>query len=228
MDLLAILAPPAAAATLALGSLRLLVPLLPEPVPSQDDPTPGWSKAPYARLACRRTLALTGAAGFGAGLVCTTQPSTHLPLLLVLAGPTAALVVTDHETTYLPLWLTRFCGALTLLGGAATSLLCDHPTAFGLQLLAGALAAACFFWLVWRAGAGLGFGDVRLAPLLGAGAASAGWPCWWAALLLGTALGAVVGLGTTLWRRQHPHPLGSTFAYGPSLWLGLWLGLLLT
>lgn len=201
-----------------------VVPRLPEPGPSHPDAD---SKLPYAGLATPADQLAAVAAGAAAGLVAATAPLPAQPLLAVLAGPVAALVLVDLRTTWLPLPLTRLCWGLAALAGAGGCLLAADPPGMLARCAAGAAAAFALFWLVWRLGAGLGYGDVRLSPMLGAAAATVGWLQWQAWLLAGTLIGALWGLATALWRRRRPSSLGNAFAYGPALWLGLWAALLL-
>ncbi|GAA1388005.1 A24 family peptidase [Luteococcus peritonei] len=205
------------------ATTRFAVPRLPEP-PTEEldgDPSPG-----YAGLAGAGQQAASLALGAAAGTVAGLQPTPFLPLLAVLAGPVAALVLVDLRTTWLPLRLTHACWLLSGLAAVAPVLGGRAPSGL-LQPLGGALAALAVFWLVWRLRAGLGFGDVRLAPMLGAGAAQLSWQHWQTWLLAGSLLGAVWGLASQAWRRRHPSPLGQAFPYGPALWLGLWASLLL-
>ncbi|WP_420175768.1 hypothetical protein [Luteococcus sp. OSA5] len=205
---------------------RCLVPTLPEPPDAHQD---GWTKTPYSQLSDASGQWLSCLTGAAAGLVASGQPLWQAPLLLVLAGPTAALTLVDLRTTWLPLPLTRLCWALALPACALTVSLSGKALLPSLLAVVGAaLLTGATFWLLWRLGLGLGFGDVRLAPLLALGTASWSWQAWWLGLLLGSLLGALWGLATAAWRRFRPHPMGSTFAYGPSLWLGAWLALALT
>lgn len=216
-------------AATAAGVFGLAVPNLPEPAAeAASGASPAWVKPSYRSLVTPGRLATASVLGGCAGGIAAQQPAGVWPLLLVLAGPAAALVLVDALTTYLPLRLTRWCWLLAGLAMAAMLLLPGAaPGALLLRWLVAGGATAAIFWLVWRLGAGLGFGDVRLAPLVAVAAASDSWPVWPAALLYGTALGALWGVVTAVWRRHHPHPLGTVFPYGPSLWLGLWPALLL-
>ncbi|MGI3783799.1 MAG: prepilin peptidase [Janthinobacterium lividum] len=198
-----------AAVPVLLGTRAVLV-RLPEP----DEPE---GKTPYRELATRRfvvtcTLLSAGAAA----LVALTLPSPTWPLWWVLCGPGLVLAAVDARTTWLPLRLTR--GVWVLSGGAALL----AGLLGGVDLLArgaaGAGVAALLYLLLWRSSrGGLGFGDVRLAPVLGAAAAAVGWSTLFTALLLGSLAGAAVGV--TLALRGRP----GAFAYAPSMLAGAFL-----
>ena len=74
------------------------------------------------------------------------------------------------------------------------------------------------FHLVWRFSSTFGYGDVRLVAIVGAVGALRGLDGWLVALLCGTLLGAMWGMGHALARRGTDRP--AHFAYGPALWLG--------
>lgn len=214
------------AALLALITVRFLVPRLPEPEVDPDDP---FVKPLYRDLVrpgvTIPALALGGIAG-------GTSPLAGGMVLgaLALAGLGAALSSVDAATTYLPSrlhWLT--VSAVVLLG--ALGVLLWEPRArwwpIGLGAVFGALASLCLFWVIWRVGNGFGYGDVRLATLTGGFCGALGVKTWWTGMLLGTIVGAVCAIAVALYRRRHPSPLGTAFAYGPALWAGPFLALLM-
>lgn len=214
---------PVACAGLAWVTLAAVVPRLPEP--PDDGATPGWRKPAYRSLATPAVQA--GAATLGAvtGAVATTLPAPALPLACVLAGPVTTLCLVDALTTYLPLPLTRACQALAVAAVLPLLLTTGDPLAAGLRLGIAAVVTWAVFWLVWRTTRALGYGDVRLAPLLALGPASVGWGTWQHFLVLGSLSGAVWGVVTLLVRRRRPSALGSVFPYGPGLCLGCWAAL---
>ncbi|WP_241656313.1 hypothetical protein [Propioniciclava sinopodophylli] len=72
------------------------------------------------------------------------------------------------------------------------------------------------FWVLHKAGRGaLGYGDVRLAGLIGLTTTPLSASATWLAFLLGT-------LAAALWAFTRPRQPGSRHAYGPWLLLG-WL-----
>lgn len=179
-----------------------------------DEPV---GKTPYAGLATPRfVLTCTALAAGGAVLVGLTLPPATWPLWWVLCAPALVLVAVDARTTWLPLDLTRAVWVVTLgAGAAATSLGGVHLLARG---AAGAGAAALLYLLLWRfSRGGLGFGDVRLAPVLGAAAAADDWSTLLATLLLGSLAGAAVGVVRAIRRRP------GAFAYAPSMLAGAFL-----
>lgn len=201
-----------AALGLTVGAL-LVLRALPEPV--GDDPDLAC-KISYRELVDHRFSVTCLALTIAAMLPLWWLPKPHWPLWVVYGSAVLVLVACDARTTWLPLRLTRLCFALAALA-----------VVFGpwLNALLGALAGCTFFWVVWRLSKAFGFGDVRLAGLVGAVSGAAGANMWWTAILLGTLAAAVNGLLVSLWRRNHPSPLGKAFAYGPGLWLGPYLAL---
>lgn len=122
------------------------------------------------------------------------------------------LVAVDLRTTFLPTALWRLC-LVGVLVGAVPVALTRPPLALAAAL--GAAAVGAFFYLAWRLGRGMGFGDVRLAVLVGAAAGTSGVMGVASAVLLGTALGAVQALLRVALRRGT-----GAFAYGPALFAG--------
>lgn len=177
-----------------------------------DDP-----EAPdLSALVSWRSTILVGVAALASGLALWAQPPTAWLLWGPYVGLGAPLVAVDLRTTFLPRRLHYVALAGMAAGGAVLAV--ASPGA-ALGALAGALAAFGFFYLAWRLTANLGFGDVRLALLIGAVAGQGGVTAWTTALLTGTVLGALHGIAHALWARRDP-TRARHFAYGPALWLG--------
>lgn len=134
------------------------------------------------------------------------------------------LVAVDALTTWLPRRL--HLAALSALALGLLALAVAEPTA-ALAALIGAVAGYATLWLVWRLLPGLGFGDVRLAALIGAVGGLGGAMGWALALFLGTLLGALHGVAHAVWAARRPDR-PRHFAYGPALWLGPLLAVLVT
>ena len=209
----------ALAAVLGWASARFLVPRLPEP---PLDPLDEFVKPAYASLVGPRVVVPALVAAFLAGLVAPAA-GAMMWAAVALAGVGAALVVIDAHTTYLPARLHWLTTAITVVAGVVgIFLLADSPR--WLPMLAGALfgavASYALFWFISWIGQGFGYGDVRLAALIGGFAGTLGIQQWWTALLSAAIIGAVLAIGVALSRRRHPSPLGTAFAYGPALWAG--------
>ncbi len=145
-----------------------------------------------------------------------------LPAFLYLAAVSIALVVIDLQHLRLPFWIVvpSWWVSAVLLAGAA--LLVGHPDA-AVRMLLGGVTYWAFFRLLHAVSRGkLGYGDVRLAGLLGQ---YLGWVSW-GTLVLGAYLGLFVGglvfIGLFVVRvvgRKTELP------YGPPMIVGAWLGL---
>ncbi|WP_327289001.1 A24 family peptidase [Streptomyces sp. NBC_01198] len=180
--------------------------------------------ATAARRPVGGLLPAIGCALLCAGLAAATGPHPELLvwLLLVPVGVTLALV--DLRVFRLPdvLTLPAFAVTAALLGVAA--LLPSHQGSWRRALLAAAAVGALYFLLFLINPAGMGFGDVKLAPTV---ALPLGW-YGWGAVVTGTfasfTLGAVAGLALLLTGRATRK---SPLPFGPFMLLGTALALLL-
>lgn len=171
---------------------------------------PRASDAPdYAGLVSARFLVGVGLTSLGTGWLAAWH-AAHPIVWVVLAGPGVLLVAVDARTTWLPLPLTHVLWAGTAAGLALAAL--AEPAVLARSATA-VLVALLLFWTLWRWG-GMGFGDVRLAPALGAIVATQGWD----ACLLALVIGTLIGAGHAVWRLLRGRP--GAFAYGPSLFAG--------
>jgi leader peptidase (prepilin peptidase)/N-methyltransferase len=178
------------------------------------EPPEPEDKVTYRALGTRRFVATcTTLAAGGAVLVALTLPSATWPLWWVLCAPALVLVAVDARTTWLPLGLTRLVWAFAVGAAALTTLLGGTPLL--VRSAIGALSAGLLYLALWRLSRGsLGFGDVRLAPVLGAASAAVDWSTLLSTLLLGSLVGAAVGVVLLLRRRP------GAFAYAPSMLAG--------
>jgi leader peptidase (prepilin peptidase)/N-methyltransferase len=146
-----------------------------------------------------------------------------LPAYLYLAAVGLALALIDLDTKRLPdvLTLPSYAVAAVLLGGAA--LLGDDGGA-ALRALVGAAGVGAFYFVVWFVyPAGMGFGDVKLAPVVGA---YLGWVSYGAVVVgafLGFLYGAVVGVGLILLSKGGRK---SKVPFGPFMLAGALTGIL--
>lgn len=205
---------------MGLTMIQLLI-LRHHPEPDEADPDIAAKATYHSLVTTRSTLGLVA---LDVGLCLATS---HLLgavswRYVAWSSTTLVLVWVDAKTTWLPLRCHQTALAATLAGLATDLWLAPTPGASLVGGLLGGLGAFGLFALIWLLTRRWGFGDVRLAGLLGLAAGSFGLDAWMAGILVGTTASALYGLVVTGWRRWHPHPLGSAFAYGPGLWLGLY------
>ncbi len=208
---------------LTLTGIQLLV-VAQHPEPASDEPDAAH-KPRYAHLVNSRATAGALIATLLCCLPIVWMPAHQQASWLVWGSATMVLVGVDARTTWLPIRATAFA-AVSLVIATLVAALRSGPE--GLELLVhaglGAVVAGGLYAALWWISGSLGFGDVRLAAMAGGLAALGGAELWFASLFAGSAAAAAWGLATMVWRRAHPSPLGTVFAYGPGLWLGPWLG----
>lgn len=143
--------------------------------------------------------------------------STTLPAMLVLVAGLIALAFCDLDRMVLPkriFYPTAVLVAAALVGAAAAE---GSWRRLGVAAACAAVAFVVFLVMHLASPQGLGFGDVRLAPLIGG---SLGWLGLRYALLAfvaGAFLGAVIGLALIASGRRgrrDPLPFGVFLALG--------------
>lgn len=223
-------------AALAWVHLVWVVPTLPEPRLPDDLAA---VKPSYRGLATRARVAAVVAVALVCGALAGLAPAWARPMWWVWAGPTCALVAVDLATTFLPRVLMRWCALEGVLASVVTAALTAARPAGGWRealvgLALGWLAGWLPLWLVWRWGGGIGGGDVPLAGAVGVVGATLGPAGLQVSLLSAVVLGALAGVGVHLLRRwrtargRQPSRWGQAFPYGPALWCGPWIALLLS
>jgi leader peptidase (prepilin peptidase)/N-methyltransferase len=140
-----------------------------------------------------------------------------LPAYLYLAAVGLALALIDLDTRRLPDVLTLpsyvVVAGLLAVGAALGSDSGDLLRA----LLGGAAMYAVYFALCFAYPAGMGFGDVKLAGVLGMATAWAGWGAWGVGLFGGFLFGGVFGVALLASGRGGRK---SAVPYGPFLLAG--------
>ncbi|MFI0940738.1 prepilin peptidase [Streptomyces sp. NPDC021020] len=166
---------------------------------------------------------LGGALCAGIAAVAGAHPELAVWLLLVPAGLALALV--DLRVFRLPdvLTLPALGGTAVLLGGAA--LLPSHDGSWTRALLGGAALGVLYMVLFLINPAGMGFGDVKLAPTLGLALGWYGWTAVVRGTLAAFLLGAVVGVALLATGRAHRK---TPIPFGPFMLAGAAVALLLT
>jgi leader peptidase (prepilin peptidase)/N-methyltransferase len=180
----------------------------------RDCGTPISSRYPLVELSCGVLFAVM-ALRFGADPV--------LPAYLYLAAMGLALALIDLDCKRLPdvLTLPSYPVALALLGAGA--LLGSESGSLVRAVLGGAAMFALYFALCFAYPAGMGFGDVKLAGVLGLYTAWLGWGAWAIGLFLGFFLGGLFGIGLILLRRGGRK---TAVPFGPFMLLGALVGVL--
>ena len=227
-----------------IGLLALGVPAgirsLPEPPPDElpadpEDDTKLQAmlraegpKELYADLADRPRLALWASvvsvlANVAIGVRLGDHPATWA--LAVLTPVLVLLAIVDWRTRLLPrVVVLPATGILIVLAGLEWLVQRDgHVLA---RTLIAMLLARSVFWLLWFVrSAGMGFGDVRLAALLGLVLGRLGWSEWIIGLYGGLLLFGVFGITLMVVRRDRS-TLKKAYPFGPFMIAGALAGVL--
>ena len=144
-----------------------------------------------------------------------------LPAYLYLVAVGVALALIDIDTKKLPnvLVLPSYVvgGALLAIGGFG-----DSGSVLR-ALLGGAAMYAAYYALAFVYPAGMGFGDVKLAGVLGAYTGFLGWGAWAFGLFAGFFLGGAFGIALIALGKGGRK---STIPYGPFMLVGALLAIL--
>jgi len=214
----------------------LLVPALIARIPEPAEPTapaapgrPGEpAKESYAVIAATPGLGARAAVVSAvAGGLLGAWVGWQAPLvgLVPLVPVCVALAVVDWRTRLLPRLVVLPATGVLLVLVVLDALVLGEPADL-LRPLAGLVVARSFFWVLWRVhSAGMGFGDVRLAALLGLALGWLGWAELVVGLYAGFVLFAVPGLVLALVRRDR-EVLHRAAPYGPFLVAGALAGVL--
>ncbi|MFD4724292.1 prepilin peptidase [Streptomyces seoulensis] len=190
-----------------------------------DHVLPGWlGTTPCPRCQSARAAALPlWTATICALLALATGPRPELLAWLTLTPVATLLTAVDLRVHRLPDPLTLPLTPAVLLLLALATRLPDHTGTYRTALYGALTLAAAYLALHLLNPSGMGFGDVKLAPALGAALGWYGWPT----LLLGTfatfASGAVYGLILVVSGRANRK---SAIPFGPFLLMGTLLGVL--
>ncbi len=165
---------------------------------------------------------LISAAAFGAS-AWVAGFSWTLPAYLVFAAVTVVLTLTDLDHKLIP-------NSVLYPGGAAAgallvtgSLLDREPGRLPRALAAGGLYFGVLFLVALVARGGFGFGDVKLAALLGPFVAYQDWEHFVLSIFFTGVYGGVPAIGLLLLRRAR---MGDELPYGPAMVIGAWTALL--
>lgn len=176
----------------------------------------------YSHIASLPWLPYAGA--ISAAVVCLLLGlrldfSWELLALAAFVPAGVALFVIDTRTRYLPTWLIGPFYPWMVVVGVAAAIERGTWTPI-LGELAGWLVYGGFFVLIWLLvpAGGLGYGDVRLAGLLGLGLGLVSWGAFAVGMFAGIALGGLTAAAMLVIRRRKHYP------YGPYLLIGAVIG----
>lgn len=173
-----------------------------------------------------------GAGGGAAGSAAVATSSEAGPVIVVawwlglaaylwFAAASISLAMIDLDLQRLPdAIVLPALGVMLVLLGTSAALRGDWAQLITVVLAAAAMFAF-YFLIVLVYPAGMGGGDVKLAPVLGAAAGFVGWGAVIVGAFAGFAVGAAVGLTVMAVRRvgmKHAIP------FGPSMLVGGWIG----
>lgn len=213
----AVVAACAVAGVLAALGLEVVV----ERVP-QREPLTGWSRRDLRPLRAALLAGVTVA--LFVGLAVRYHDSWVLPAFLAIAAGLVALSVIDLEHFLLPNRIVYPLAIATIVLLALAAAGDDAWTAFGRALLGGVVAMVALGLLHLVSPRSMGFGDVKLAFVLGLVLGWLGWSELVLGLFCGFLAGAVVGLALIVLRhrgRKDHLPFGPFLAFGTLIVL-LW------
>ncbi len=176
-----------------------------------------------APISARYPLVEAGTGVLFAVLAVRFGADAVLPAYLYLAAVGVALALIDLDVRRLPdvIVLPSYVVTAALLGLA--SLLGSDSGELLRAGLGAAAMYAVYFALAFAYPAGMGFGDVKLAGVLGAYTAWLGWGAWAVGLFSGFLLGGLWGIGLVLAGRGGRK---SKVPFGPFMLLGVLLAVL--
>lgn len=218
-----------------LGGLGVpaLIRRVPEPPPEQapeesvEEPAKEPAKEPYAAIAALPGLGWRSAlAALVAGALVgwATGPDWSLLWLVPLVPVGVALSVVDWRTRLLPRLVVLPATALAIVAVVAVGLATGDTSAL-VRALVAMLVVRSFFWVLWFLhSAGMGFGDVRLAAVVGLVLGWVGWGTVAIGVWVGFMVFALPGVVLALVRRDRAL-LRKPFPYGPFMLVGALVGL---
>lgn len=142
---------------------------------------------------------------------------------LLLAAVTVVLFRTDLDEKLIPNRILYPGGTAAVLVLGLAAVLTDRLPDFGWAMVMG-LGYFLMFWLVALAArGGFGYGDVKLAALLGVFAGYPGWRHFAVSIFLTGMIGGIPAILLLVTRQAGPK---TELPYGPAMILGCWGALL--
>lgn len=157
-----------------------------------------------------------------AGVAATVAAVIQLVAYLYFAAVSLALALIDLDTRRLPNSLVVPSYVVGLVAFGAASALTGTWTALATAVLGAVVLGAFYLVLALVRPGGMGMGDVKVAALVGLFAGWLGLPSLLVATIATGLLGGVVAIAMLLAGRGR----GSAIAFGPWLFAGAWVGIL--
>lgn len=170
-----------------------------------------------ARISVRYPLVELGTAVLFVAVTARFGLTWALPAYLYLAAIAVPLALIDLDVQRLPNRIvlpSYVIGAVLLLGAAVGT---GHPDAAIRALLAMSVLYGGYWLMALVHPGGMGFGDVKLAGLLGLYLGWLGWSSVWVGTFTGFLLGATLGVVLLLTRRATGR---TAIPFGPSMLAG--------
>lgn len=184
-----------------------------------------WSRCVECRKPIRRREPLwwlvAGLAGGAAGWV--AGASFTLPAYLVFAGVTVMLTITDLDHKLIPNAILYPWGGGALLALAIGATFDGDVDRLPRAVAAGIGFFGVLFVVALIARGGFGFGDVKLAALLGPFVAYQHWEHFVVSVFFTGMYGGIPAIAMLLFRRAR---IGDELPYGPAMILGAWTALI--
>ena len=205
-----------------------LIGRVPEPKPEPEPKPDTEPKEPYADIAALPGLAWKSAlvsAACGGLVGAAVGLEWALVILAPLVPVSVALAVVDWRTRLLPTRLVLPATGVAILLGLAGWAVTRDPDALIRAAIALVVVRSVFWVLWWFHSAGMGFGDVRLAALLGFALGQLGWGEVVVGVYSGFLVFGLPGLLLAIARRDRAL-LKSAFPFGPFMLVGALIGIL--
>jgi leader peptidase (prepilin peptidase)/N-methyltransferase len=205
-----------------------LIRRLPEPKPEAEPKPDAQPKEPYADIAALPGLAWKSAlvsAACGGLVGAAVGLEWALVILAPLVPMSVALAVVDWRTRLLPTRLVLPATGVAILLGLVGWAVTRDPDALIRAAIALVVVRSVFWVLWWFHSAGMGFGDVRLAALLGFALGQLGWGEVVVGVYSGFLVFGLPGLMLAIARRDRAL-LRSAFPFGPFMLVGGLIGVL--
>ena len=175
-----------------------------------------------ARISWRYPAVEVASAALTAGVYLTFGFTALAVGLVVFCVVTLALVFIDFDTMRLPNTLTLPLYPIMATAIAAQAFM-EADASIVFRAVLGVVILGGAYGILWFAfPAGMGFGDVKLAGVLGMTLAAISWQSLAVGAILAPLLGGVFGVGLALVRGRLK---GLRIPYGPWLIFGAWAGL---